>query len=258
MLHRVRLLGVRCRERRHARLERAHLEGTFVLDELETFETDRRLQPVTMAVLVHGPSFLVVHRVVAPLPARGRLGPRDLRRKAEFERLRGRRTSGSGGAVAEFLDVFGACLRPGSRVRTDPKATDRTILRDVLGLRAVHERTPGRCRRNRANPLFAVQHTFARVRDGVSRLVPRTWAHAKLRLRLAEHAGVWDAWRNCVRGITNVATRTTPAMAAGIESRPFEITDFVRCRARCPEVLRGQPAGPANGTSQRGQLPLGV
>lgn len=242
VLHRVRLLGVHCREFHRIRLERAQLDGTFVLDELETFETDRRLQPVTMPVLVHWPSFFVVHHVAAPLPARGRLRQHDQRRRAERERLHGPRKSGSNAAVAACFERLSRCLRAGTcaRVRTDLKATYGTILRDVLGARAIHERTPAMRRRNHANPLFAINHTFAMLRDGPSRLVRRTWAHAKLRERLAEHTWIWIGWRNYVRGITNVATKTTPAMAAGMEREQLAIVDLLRWQARFPQLVRVQ------------------
>lgn len=256
VLHRVRLLGAHCREFHRVRLECASLAGTFVLDELETFETDRRLQPVTMPVLVHWPSLLIVHQVAAPLPARGRLRPADQRRKLALERLRGPRKSGSSAAVVACCEVLRNCLRPGgrARVRTDRKATYRAILRDVFGARAIHECTSGSLRRNHANPLFAVNHTFAMVRDGVSRLVRRTWANAKLRERLAEHTWIWVAWRNYVRGVTNVATRTTPAMAAGILCRQLDVPDLVRWQARFPELLRVQPAGPASVRGRGGRI----
>lgn len=73
--HRLRRMGRHSREF-HARiLKRAApaSRGTFQLDELETYETDRRLCPVTMPLLIHRRTYLVIHAEVAPLPARGGL-----------------------------------------------------------------------------------------------------------------------------------------------------------------------------------------
>ncbi|HEX9792707.1 MAG TPA: hypothetical protein VGC54_01875 [Planctomycetota bacterium] len=61
---------------------RGGLAGTFQLDELETFDTDRRLQPVTVPVLIDRGSYFLVHVETAPLAARGGLPGRDeVRRK---------------------------------------------------------------------------------------------------------------------------------------------------------------------------------
>ena len=64
------------------------------------------------------------------------------------------------------------------------------------------------------------------MRDGISRLVRRTWAASKLRAKLERHAWIWLVWRNYVRAITNRSPRVTPAMALKVETkrwRPAEI-----------------------------------
>jgi hypothetical protein len=38
------------------------------------------------------------------------------------------------------------------------------------------------------------------MRDGISRLVRRSWGASKLRARLELHAWIWVVWRNYVRG----------------------------------------------------------
>ena len=57
------------------------------------------------------------------------------------------------------------------------------------------------------------------MRDGLSRLVRRTWAASKCRERLEQHLWVWICYRNYVRGPhERDARRTTPAMRAGVMS----------------------------------------
>ena len=90
----------------------------------------------------------------------------------------------------------------------------------------MHERHSSTARRDYGNPLFPINHTLAMMRDGISRLVRRSWAAAKLRQKLELHAWIWIAWRNYVRGITNRWPRRTPAMVLGVEAkrwRPSEI-----------------------------------
>ena len=63
--HRLRLLAAHCREFHLDRMRRiaasGGLEGPFLLDELETYETDRKLKPVTAAILVEGSTWFILH-----------------------------------------------------------------------------------------------------------------------------------------------------------------------------------------------------
>ena len=233
--HRLQLLGEHCREFHLQRLaiarERGGLIGVFQLDELETFEHSRRLAPVTMPVLIERKSLFVVDLESAALPCRGRLSERDLRRKAERERKHGVRRSGSREAVRKCFETLARHHRKHSpvRVQTDRKSSYQTILARRFPGRLEHERHSSKAKRDYANPLFPINHTLAMMRDGISRLVRRTWAASKLRARLELHAWIWVVWRNYVRGITNRSPRVTPAMALRVEAkrwRPSEICSW--------------------------------
>ena len=91
-------------------------------------------------------------------------------------------------------------------------------------------RYSSRAKRDRGNPLFPINHTLAMLRDGVSRLVRRSWAASKRRSKLELHLWIWACWRNYVRGITNKARHVTPAMAAGLERRPFRKDELLAWR----------------------------
>jgi hypothetical protein len=93
-----------------------------------------------------------------------------------------------------------------------------------------HERHSSKAERNYFNPLFPINHTFAMARDGLSRLVRRNWAAAKLRERLERHLWIWIAYRNYVRGITNDAPRVTPAMALGIDREQWQREELLAWR----------------------------
>jgi transposase-like protein len=75
------------------------IRGSFSLDELETFEQNRRLCPVTVPVLIERKTLFVVHAEVAPMAARGNLGRREREKLDEREAREGRRKSGSRDAV---------------------------------------------------------------------------------------------------------------------------------------------------------------
>jgi hypothetical protein len=200
----------------------------FQLDELETFEHSRRLAPLTMPVLIERSSYYILDLSTAPLPCRGGLSRADLARKEVREKRLGRRKSGSRGAVERCFDSLASSAHPFSllRVQTDRKATYLPILSARFGRRLDHERFSSKDKRGYANPLFPINHTLAMMRDGISRLVRRNWAASKLRERLEQHAWIWTAWRNYVRGITNNAIQTTPAMAIGVDHKKWTVAEL--------------------------------
>jgi hypothetical protein len=223
--HRLKLLGAHCRAFHEARLEGARrsggIRGVFQLDELETYENSRRLQPVTVPVLIERTSYFVLHAASATLPTRGGLTAKLREKKAERERRFGKRRSGSRAAVRGAFHVLRRTHTTTAPItlHTDRKTSYVSYLAQVLGSRVRHERHSSKAARTYGNPLFPINHTLAMMRDGISRLVRRTWASSKLRERLEWHMWIWIVYRNYVRGITNRAWHTTPAMALGIESR---------------------------------------
>jgi len=212
--------------------------GVFQFDELETYETDRRLKPVTVPVLIHRHSYFVVSANTAPLASRGKLRPRDRKRLEVLRKREGRRRSGSLPAVVRSLRAA-ALLTKGLPVhfQTDRKPTYvRAIQRVLPG--SMHERYSSKLRRNYRNPLFPINHTLAMLRDGVSRLVRRTWAGSKKRSRLRRHLRLWLMWRNYLRGVTVRAPGVTPAMSLGLDEAPWDLGVALRWQARFQELAR--------------------
>ncbi len=98
----------------------------------------------------------------------------------------------------------------------------------------MHQTTPSTRRRDWTNPLWPINHTLARVRDNVSRLVRETWAAAKKRRWLASHLAIWIAYRNYVRGKTNKQQRVTPAMTMGFHERPWSLRNLLAWKPLMP------------------------
>jgi hypothetical protein len=235
--HRLELLGKHCRAFHRSMLERTRLRGEvsgiFQLDELETFEHSRRLQPLTVPVLIERTSFFIVHTACAPLPTRGGLSPAWRAKKERLEKELGeKRRSGSVAAVRESFECLAKVHQPDGvvTVQTDRKKSYPPALRRSFGERVRHSRCSSKAVRDRRNTLFPINHTLAMMRDGLSRLVRRSWAAAKLRERLDWHLWIWIAYRNYVRGITNEAPRVTPAMALGIERERWSRTELLARR----------------------------
>ena len=225
-----------------ARLEGKTIGGVFQLDEAESFERDRRKKPLTLPVLIERSSRFLVHVEVAFLPARKASKPEHQSGARRVEPTSPVRRSGSRSAVKRCFEALERRSKPGTRVlvQTDRKVTYPTILKDVFGKRVVHERTHSKRKRDWKNPLFAINHTLAMMRDGLSRLVRRTWAHAKQKERLELALWIYLVWRNYVRGITNVRKKESPAMCAGIESEMWTNQGVLGWSARFPTLLVAQ------------------
>ena len=233
---RLRRLGLVCREFHALALANVKLNGgitgVFQLDELETYEQDRRLSPVTMPVVIERHSYFVIHGETATMAARGNLTPGYKKKKVRRDQRMGVRRSGSRTAVIHSLDRMISVHRAGVGItlESDNKTTYQKEFRKLAGTSYHrHRRVSSRKKRDKSNPLFPINHTLAMMRDCISRLVRRTWAASKLRQRLDLHFWIWVCYRNYIRGIT-VLTKTTPAQALGVLKLAWNRTDLLRWR----------------------------
>jgi transposase-like protein len=226
--HRLELMGRHCELYHRRALDSAPslaFLGTLALDELETFERDRVNMPLTMPVLVSRHSLFILDLEVGTLAPRGRK-PVGVKRH-----VRRSQSSAAVLAVLERAAKLGAPNRsaPACFV-SDKKSSYPGLIRRAFGARASHTRIDAKAPRNSGNPLFAVNLTFAMLRDGISRLVRRNWAHSKLAAKLVRHAWIWVAWRNYVRRRTVKTPDETAATAAMIAKRPVKPMDLIRER----------------------------
>src|SRR6185436_20562274 len=241
---RLKLFGEHCKKLHLGVLEHARsrggIQGSFQLDELETYETDRRLFPLTVPVLIERRSYFVLWSETAPLPARGGLRPADKTRKEAIEKATGvKRRSGSRAAVARAFELLERVVPPEGpvHVQSDAKHSYASELKKRFGERVVHGRYSSKAPRVYGSALFPINHTLAMMRDCISRLVRRTWAASKQAVWHERHQWIWIVWRNYVRGITNKAPETTPAMALRIAPRPLGVAELLA-------VIRSRPAAP--------------
>lgn len=218
---------------------RGGIEGVFSFDELETYEHHRTQKPVTVPILIERESGFVIDARVGTLPARGKPGEAQRRRSERAGEAKleqgvddGRRKSESRRVVKDALKrlrEFSPKDRP-LCVLTDRKQTYASLLQELFGKRCRHERTSSTRRRDPSNPLWPINHTLARLRDGISRLVRETWAAAKKRRWLAGQLAIWICYRNYVRGRTNREPETTPAMALGVQKVRWEVPQLLEWR----------------------------
>ena len=130
----------RCRARGGTR-------GVFQLDELETFEHNRKLKPVTLSVLIERKSYFVVHTRAGTLPARRPLKPKEAERLSEIELEEGKRRSQSRACIQQSFEALNQLLAPDSAVilQSDMKRTYPTECRRATwGRPFVHKTTSSR------------------------------------------------------------------------------------------------------------------
>ena len=230
---RLRLWGPALRQLHEAFLERAvkngGLFGSFSLDELETYEHNRRLKPLTVPVLIHRATRFIVHLEVGQLPARGGLKGPDLARKL----AQGPRLSESTPMVRKCLQALRRVHDPDELLQMvmDQKRSYKPEVRSVFGNRISALVTESSKRaRNTSNPLFPINHTLATMRDHVSRLVRRTWAGSKRRSELLHHAWVMAAWKNYARPISNRMRRVSAAMMLGLNDHLLTMAELLHWR----------------------------
>lgn len=243
VLHHLELVGLRGHELHAAFLarcarSRGGLAGSFQLDELETFEQSRRVGPLTVPVIVQAKTWFVVSASTGTLPARGRLSPFEQLRKERWEKERGRRRNGSKRAVEECVRVLRDVLSKDATfaLQTDQKSTYPVIFRAVFGGAVTHHWTHSKAKRDRKNLLFTVNHTLAQMRDGMGRLVRRSWGHSKLERNLRWHLGAWILWRNYAREIFCQDRQRSAASAAGVTTRRIRAREFFAWREILPEA----------------------
>jgi transposase-like protein len=236
--------GAHGRQLHVALLERHRARGgsaldAVVLDELETFSNDRTASPVTVPVMVQPTSYFVVHVDVAPLPARGGLSEENEAKKRARQGREGVRRSGSDEAVRRGMQVWKRHVPAAGEptLISDEKPSYARLFAAVFEGRGRHQRISSKRRRNTANPLFAVNMTNAMLRDGLGRLVRRSWGHSRDEDRLRRHLWLWVLFRNYVRDLSRRCRTTTSALQLGIVDRRFSLAEMLRWQAPFVQLM---------------------
>jgi hypothetical protein len=213
-------------------LQRFPADACFQLDEMESFEDNRRTRPLTVPILIESKTFFVVAADCAPIRPKGRMTPARKRAIAADEKRYGRRPDGSRDCVRGVLQVMARCVAEDRPVvlRTDRKASYASLARQVFGRhRLCHERVSGQGRRGTRHPLFRINLTNAMSRDYNGRLRRRTWLCSKQGKYLALQLQLFVAYRNYIRPRTRKEW-TTPAMLLGLTAQPLGFAQCLRWR----------------------------
>lgn len=234
-------LSLRCTElkyrkiARHLRRLNLNLRGPLpegsqlVFDELETYETRRNTRPLSVPLLIEREQRFVIWAESAPIRPRGKMS--KIRKRAveqENQRL-GPRKDTSARSVARVLRRGAELVKHHEEVvlLSDEKSTYPAHARKAFGAaRLVHLKTNSKLARMTWNPLFAINHEEALMRDLLGRLRRESWLVSKKRRYLDLGLQLWIAYRNYVRKRFNRDWES-----------PAQLLGFVSRRMSCGEVL---------------------
>jgi transposase-like protein/IS1 family transposase len=186
------LLGVKpkaiaLRIKRFAKVARGFLAKTreqedlkeVFFDEMETFE-HTKCKPVTIPLAVNPANRKILALATGKIPAKGllvktamqRYGPRECQRKEK---------------LAEMLTAIASSCETIPKFITDKSPFYPNLIKEMFP-EAVHESYKGRrgcvvgqgeLKAGGHDPLFALNHTCAMVRDNIKRMTRRTWCTTK-------------------------------------------------------------------------------
>ena len=205
--------------------------STFQMDEMETFESERTVRPVTVPVLIEDQSMFISFVDAAPIRPSGRSSERRAKAIHRYETRFGRRTNRSREALTRLFRWLSIHVDPYSQVvlNSDEKILYGYLGRRQFGDRLLHFKTNSKRPRNSHNPLFRINLTNALARDLNGRLRRKSWLVSKrfeyLKLQLFLHA----AYRNYVRPRFN-RDEHTPGQILGFAPRRLAFTELLTWR----------------------------
>jgi transposase-like protein len=236
-------LSRRCAEMKARKLSR-HLEGlnknlldqfpegcSFQMDEMESFEQERTVLPITVPVLIEQESMFIVDARSAAIRASGKMSERRLSAIKRRERAEGARRNDSRGCLKRVLREAAKFCKKLSRVRidTDEKSTYPGLIRQAFGPETEHRQSSSKLPRDSSNRLFPINHINAMARYLTGRLRRRSWLSSKQRRFLDLQLNVLKAYKNFVRPRFNGETET-PGMVLGLVRERLAATDLVSWR----------------------------
>jgi hypothetical protein len=216
---------------RHLRRANLNLRGpleegsSLQFDELETFEGRRNTRPLSVPILIEKETRYILWAESAPIRPRGRMSAERERAIRQDDHRYGPRKDLSRRSVRRTLQR-GVDLSKGLAkvvLYTDKKSTYPGIARELFGKdRLVHKRTNSKQARTPWNPLFAINHTEAMVRDLLGRLRRESWLVTERRRYLDLGLALWMAWRNYVRRRFNYDDESPAQMLGFVDRRMTE------------------------------------
>jgi transposase-like protein len=221
---------------RHLQDPALRLREPLVLDGFESFEFSQYF-PFHLNLAVGAESHFLYHFNDAPLRRKGSMSDYQKKRRAELETRHGRPDPKAiEKAVWRLIRDLGPLLpaRDPLILHTDDHPAYRRALRALRHepdlMKITHHVTSSVLRRTTSNPLFPVNLADLLLRHGSANHRRETIAFSKRRQAACERAAAFLVWRNYIKRWSEKAGRETPAMRAGILTRPLVWKEILRRR----------------------------
>ena len=207
--------------------------SSFSLDEMETFEGERAVLPVTVPILIEIESMYVVSTDVAPIRPSGQMSADRRSAIAKAEERDGPRKDESLGALERTFRRFRVCCRDHIPLAfiTDKKQIYGALLNRYFGDQVPHTKISSKQKRDQTNPLRYINLTNAMARDLNGRLRRESWLVSKKREFLEIQLHVFATYRNFIRRRVNRESGT-PAMQLGFLSREASFDELLSWQQR--------------------------
>ena len=207
-------------------------DSTLHFDEIESYEGQRNTRPLTIPVLIESESRMILWAESETIRPRGKMTEKRRKAVEKAEKRHGVRKDRSHRAIRRTLQRGADVSRELSFVvlDTDEKAVYPGLAKEAFGgERLIHNRTNSKLVRATWNPLFAINHEEAVMRDLTARLRRESWLVSKKRRYLDLWIQLHMAYRNYARRRFN-RDRESPAQLLGFVSRRLTARELLGWR----------------------------
>lgn len=169
---------------------------SFEFDDLETYE-HTKCKPLSVTLAVETKTRRILGFSVSRMPAKGRLAVKALKK---YGRRPDERSFGRKRLFSEIKN----CIAPGALIKSDQNPhyvkDVRRYFPDSVHI-AYKGRKPcdsglGELKEGIFDPIFSLNHTFAKLRSDISRLIRETWTTTKKPDRLYLHIAIMAFFHN--------------------------------------------------------------
>ena len=207
----------------------APVEEPLVIDGFESFAYSQ-YAPLHVNLVVGADSHYVYGFTLTPLRRKGRMTPRQKRRRAQLEARHGRVPP-----KALELDMAAAIrlavpLPQRLTVRSDEHPAYPRSLRRLQGYVIRHECTPSVQARTSGNPLFPVNLVDLLLRHNSANHKRETIAFSKRHQAALERVALLVLWRNFAKRFSENHDGGTPAMRCGLATSPLSVERLLKRR----------------------------
>ncbi len=200
-------LGHICRKKLAEEVVKYGSITTIQFDELQTIH-HTKCKPLSVAMAVSKKERKILGFEVSIMPATGYLS--DISRKKYGKRPDNRRKG-----MRTLFERLASHLRPTIAISSDECTYYAPIVRQCFP-QATYVQYKGKkgsvagqgeLKKTRFDPIFSINHTFAMLRAGISRLIRRTWNTTKKISALEDHLSIY-AWYHNNRSTPDLVTLT--------------------------------------------------